>query len=278
MATPTANGTFLIGYDVESGNPDVTRPFLRRMIEIHEATGVPATLFLCGRTIDKNKDELRPLVEHPLFDLQQHTYYHVLLKSVCIEDPDEGTRFFRGGTLEQIRDEVSRTSALLRDEYGIPCSGLTGPYCYYRGLVDRPDILEILWEEGIRFTRMWGRNERDWQPVPLDVQPFWYALQGFPEILEVPLHGWQDISLRKTVGWSNHQAFLDGVYPYMQTSVEQDLTFSYCTHDHSSTREDPNMHITESLLRRAKDLGMATTTYAAYYATALESKSAAPAA
>ena len=110
---PAGRGTFLIGYDVESGNPDVTRPFLRRVQQIHEETGVPATFFLCGRTVEKNVDALRPLAADPLFDFQQHTYNHVLLKTVCIEDPQEGMRFFRGGTLDQIRDEVQRTSDLL---------------------------------------------------------------------------------------------------------------------------------------------------------------------
>ena len=261
----SGSGTFLIGYDVESRAIDVTRAFLRRVLEIHEATGVPATFFLCGRTIEVNREELRPFAGHPLFDLQQHTYNHVLLKSVCIEDPDEGVRFFKGGTLDQIRDEVRRTTELLNAEYGIECRGLTGPYCYYRGLVDRQDILEVLWEEGIRFTRTWGRNEKDWQPVELDIQPFWYAPQGFPAMLEVPIHGWQDISLRKTVGWTNFQGFLDGTYPYMERAAANGLVYSFCTHDHSSTREDPRMQITESVLRRAKDLGMTTMTYAAFH-------------
>jgi hypothetical protein len=235
-------GAFLIGYDVESRDPAVTGAFLRRALAIHEATGVPATLFLTGRTVERNREALRPLAAHPLFDLQQHTYHHVLLKSVCIEDPVDG----------------------------LSCTGLTGPYAYYRGLVDRPDILEILWAEGIRFTRTWGRDARDWQPVPLEVQPFWYRVQGFPELLEVPLHGWQDLSLRKTVGWANHEAFLAGVFPYLERAAARGLTFSYCTHDHSSTRDDPEMAITWALLRRARALGLETPSYAAYYRRALE--------
>ncbi|MBI3970174.1 MAG: polysaccharide deacetylase family protein [Chloroflexi bacterium] len=271
-AAPPASeqGTFLIGYDVESRNPAVTQAFLRRAVAIHEATDVPATFFLVGRTIDLSREALRPLASHPLFDFQQHTFNHVLLKSVCIEDPIDGVRFFRAGTLEQIREEVRRTSALLRDEFGVTCTGLTGPYAYYRGLVDRPDLLEILWDEGIRFTRTWGRDERDWQPVPLEVQPFWYRLQGFPELLEVPLHGWQDISLRKSVGWTNHDGFLAVEYPYMERAAAEGLTFSYCTHDHSSTRDDPEMAITESLLRRARALGLAPMTYATYYRRVVE--------
>src|SRR6266542_5499542 len=251
-------GTFMIGYDVESGNPDVTRPFLIRAQQIHEETGVPATFFLCGRTIEKNVEALRPLAAHPLFSFQQHTYNHVLLKTVCIEDPQEGMRFFRGGTLDQIRDEVRRTNELLQEALGVTCTGLTGPYAYYRGLMDRPDILEILWDEGIRFCRTWGRNERDWQPVPLDVQPFWYAIQGFPAMLEIPIHGWQDISLRKTVGWSNYEGFLNGTFPYINRAAADGLVFSYCTHDHSSTREDPQMHLTESVIRHAQSLGITT--------------------
>jgi hypothetical protein len=52
----------------------------------------------------------------------------------------------------------------------------------------------------------------------------------------------------------------------MERAAAEGLVFSYCTHDHSSTREDPEMRITAALLRRARDLGMATPTYAAYYA------------
>ena len=69
---------------------------------------------------------------------------------------------------------MRKTSALLAEHLGVQCIGLTGPWCYYRGLRDRPDILQVLWEEGIRFTRTDGRNERDWHPVSLDLQPYWY--------------------------------------------------------------------------------------------------------
>src|SRR6266536_2535902 len=95
-APPSPPGTFLIGYHVEARNPDTTRPFLRRALQIHEATGVPATFFLCGRTIELNKEDLRPFANHPLFALPQHTYNPVLLKTACIEDPAEGITCFKG--------------------------------------------------------------------------------------------------------------------------------------------------------------------------------------
>jgi hypothetical protein len=51
----------------------------------------------------------------------------------------------------------------------------------------------------------------------------------------------------------------------MERAAAEGLTFSYCSHDHSSTRDDPRMAITASLLHRARELGMQTLTYAAYY-------------
>ena len=41
---------------------------------------MPATLFVCGRTLVHNVEVLEPFVDHPLFDIQQHTYSHTLLK------------------------------------------------------------------------------------------------------------------------------------------------------------------------------------------------------
>ena len=43
---------------------------------------------------------------------------------------------------------------------------------------------QILQDNGIRWARTYGRDYRDCQPTPFTVQPFFYADQGFPDILE----------------------------------------------------------------------------------------------
>lgn len=256
--------TFLIGYDVEHQDPAVTRTFLERAVDVHTRLQAPATFFVVGRTLEANKDAFRAIAGDPLFDIQQHTYSHVLLKTVCQEN-EQGIRLFPGATLEQIREEVQRTNALLAETLGVSCRGLTGPYNYYRGLMDRPDILDILWDCGIRYLRTYGRDAHDWQPVPFDVQPFWYSAQGFPGMLEMGITGWQDCILREQLGWSNLDGYLAAVMPDLDQIARRDLVWSYVQHDWSSIREDPSMRLTGDLLRAVQDRGVEIVHYGTYY-------------
>lgn len=257
-------GVFLIGYDVESSDRAVTGAFLERMRAVHEAAGVPATLFVVGRTALRHGPALRALAAHPLFDVQQHTYSHVLLKTVCQENAD-GVRVFPGGSFEQATEDVRRGQEALRESCGVACTGLTGPYNYYRGLSDRPDLLGACWEAGIRFLRCDGRDARDWQPVPLERQPYWYAAQGFPEMLECCLHGWQDCILRERLGWERTREYAAAVRPWLTQAAERGLAYSYCQHDWSSLRADPAMEATAEILAAARGAGLRCLRYRDFY-------------
>ncbi|ACZ43112.1 polysaccharide deacetylase [Thermobaculum terrenum ATCC BAA-798] len=261
-------GTMLIGYDVEwrgaRGDGDVTERFLDRVQELHNRLGIPATLFILGQTLERCPQAFQPLVDDPLFDLQQHTYSHQLLKTVYIEDGGR-VQVIRGADLDTIRWEVHLTNDLLRDLLGVECIGLTGPWCYYRGLRDRPDILQVLWEEGIRFTRTDGRNEHDYHPVPLDLQPYWYEHVGFPEMLELTIHGWHDCVLRDSLGWQDLDGYVESVKPYIGRAASENKLFSYVQHDWSSIQEDPEMKATEALLRYAQERQLTFMSCREYY-------------
>jgi peptidoglycan/xylan/chitin deacetylase (PgdA/CDA1 family) len=259
-------GIMLIGYDVEArGAGDVTPRFLRQARALHNRLGVPATLFIVGQTLEQWVQEFQAIAVDPLFDLQQHTYSHQLLKTVHIDD-GKSIRVVRGVSLDETRQEVRKTNELLQEHLDIRCIGLTGPWCYYRGLRDRPDIVEVLWEEGIRFTRTDGRNERDWHPVSIDLQPYWYEALGFPEMLEIPIHGWHDCVIRAEVlGWADLEGYVESVKPYIDRAAAEDKVFSLCQHDWSSIREDPEMRATEALIRYAQGQGLRLMTYRAYY-------------
>jgi peptidoglycan/xylan/chitin deacetylase (PgdA/CDA1 family) len=259
-------GTMLIGYDVEwRGEGDVTPRFLKQAWSLHNRLGVPATLFVVGQTLERWLPQFQAIASDPLFDIQQHTYSHQLLKTVYIED-GRSVRVVRGVSIEETRAEVGKTNALLAEHLSVQCIGLTGPWCYYRGLRDRPDILQVLWEEGIRFTRTDGRNERVWHPVALDLQPYWYDALGFPEMLEIPIHGWHDCVIRDEVlGWDDVDGYVDSVRPYIDRAAAEDKVFSLCQHDWSSIRADPQMRATEALIRYAQDQGLRLMSYRAYY-------------
>jgi peptidoglycan/xylan/chitin deacetylase (PgdA/CDA1 family) len=253
---------FLVGYDVEHLDPGVTRPFLERAAALHRRYDVPATFFVLGETLERNVAALAALVGDPLFDIQQHTYTHKPLKTL-VQRNAAGTVLIGGGSLDRIRDEVTRTNDLLERALGVRCTGLTGPYGYYRGLSDRPDVLAVLWECGIRFLRTDARDHDDWQPVPFDVQPYRYELQGYPQLLEFGIQGWADCLLRDEIGWSNHAGYLAEIERGLDRIARDGLVWSYLQHDWSSRREDPELALTEAVLRAVRARGIVTDTYAA---------------
>lgn len=256
--------TLLIGYDTECmHDPEITRAFLRKAAEVHREH--PCTLFLVGKVIENNAADLEVLADNPMFDFQQHTYSHLLLKSVCIDRGDGKIEFIAGISLAEIEDEVGKTSELIRRRFGRECIGITGPWAYYRGLADRPDILEILHRLGIRFTRTYGRDHHDFQPVSFAIQPFRYEPQGFPEVMEFPIHGWQDVYWRDINGWQNLEGYTKYLLKCLHHVAGHDLVWSHGSHDWSSIREDPDMTIIRSLLDAADRHGVVIESYAEHY-------------
>jgi len=263
--------TLLLGYDVENGDPDsdITRRFLDQAMRVHDSFGAPCTLFVCGTTLANNADSLEAIAARPdLFDIESHTYSHCLLKTVC-QDVDGEITIWRGGSPQKLRWEIKRSVELTRELLGIEVKGLCGPWCYYRGLADRPDILEILHRNGIRFTRSWGRNAKDWQPVELSVQPFWYGPQGFGDMLEIPVHGWQDCIWRAEKGWGDTVGFMNYQCELIDEVADSDRVLSLCAHDWSSIKEDPEMTIVSGILSHARKRGVRILSYKAYYEEAM---------
>lgn len=256
----------LIGYDVECDkDPSIVSSFLERVEEVHSQLEAPCTFFTLGRVIEANGDELSSLRERcDLIDFQQHTYSHVLLKTVHMDDGNE-VKLVRGGTLEQIDQEVGKTNRLLKERLGVDCIGITGPWAYYRGLCDRPDILDVLALHGIKFTRTWGRNEKDYQPVPFEITPFRYEIQGHPEIVEFPIHGWQDVHWKMVNGWERTGEYLDFLKRTVDMVADEGLLWSYGTHDWSSIREDPEMKTIRGFIEYALERGLKIVDYRTYY-------------
>ena len=259
MAT---RGTLLVGYDVEKTTECAA--FLERMADIHEEMNAPCTVFALGSCLLAEPDAFEAAAHNPLIDMAQHTWSHIPLKTVVIEDGDT-VEVIRGGSPEQIRDEVTRASQAIESICGVSCCGITGPWAYYRGLADRPDVLEILHDTGIRYVRSYGRNEKDFQPVSTAIQPFWYAPQGFPDMLECMVHGWNDIYLRSKVGWSNLKGFLDQMKADLDHAAERGLVFSWGSHDWSSLREDPSLSLIRAVLSHARSIGMQVLNYRQFW-------------
>ena len=240
---------------------------------IHVKLEAPATIFLVGKTLTAGAKYVKSLLDYPdLFDLQQHTYSHVLLKTVVVDDKENSPyarrpneRYVEGASLEVIREEVRKANKALKEHLEVTCLGIRCPYGYYRGLSDRPDILKILHQEGIRFTSTYLRNQQDWQPVPMDAQPFWYKLQGFPDMLEIPGQGWADCIWRDINGWRNRKEYTKYLNGTLDAFKRRNLTWGTVFHDWAIIKEDPTADMMSEFIQYAKERGVAVSNYAQFY-------------
>lgn len=240
-------GTVLFGYDVETASPS-TVGFLEGARRLHRDHGVPWSIYLTGHTAATCAERIRAIAaaEADLLTVGQHTYNHTLMKAVFMQ-PGDGkpihdrypTFFKDGGPPAQLREEITSTQRLLRDELGIDSRGLTGPWGYYRGLADRTDLLQILADNGIRWVRSWARDARDCQPTPFEVQPFFYVDQGFPDILELGIQGYQDDFYWDRFDDRRHgETYEDYLYATLERVVAEDLVWNLCSHDHGTPTAD----------------------------------------
>jgi len=261
--------TFLLGYNVEPCDrkpPCAIEDFLRAVSRLHRELRLPCTFFVCGRSLELHVDAFRRVQDEcgDLIDFEQYTYAGLPIKTVC-RQTHEGTQVFRGLTAEQCADSVSRTARLMEQHLSVKPIGLSAPMGYYRGLSDRPEILEVLEKEGIRFVRSYARNAQDSSPLAFEVQPFVYEAQGFPDILEIPGQGWPDALLRATLGFENLQPYVAHVKKDLDYVCAKDLVWSYVQYAWSSVLDDPEMTATRAILTYAAEQGFEMLTHRDYW-------------
>ena len=258
-------GTLLIGYDVERipgrvpgekwGGQSVpensTDVFLRNAVKIHAEVGVPATIFMVGANIERHKSQLEACLASGRFEIAQHTHEHFSLKTVLEESPENV--YLPGLPFDRIEEQLARPVELLRKHLGVECRGITAPYTYYRGLADRPDILAVVARQGMSYVRSYGRNSHDYFPLPPEVQPFWYARQGFGDLLEIPLQGWIDAQFRREHGWQNWAAYHEYLKGVVDEVAASGRCWSLCQHDWTSILYDEPLDWTRKFLEYAAE-------------------------
>ncbi|MBO1003967.1 polysaccharide deacetylase family protein [Pseudogracilibacillus auburnensis] len=261
---------FLIGYDVESYD-DSTKAFLQAASKVHRDLESEATIFIVGKTLEKNASIAEEVLNLGDLEFHQHTYSHVLLKTV-VQENEEGITIFPSGSFDEVCEEIQKGQQVLKDILGVEGTGFTAPYNYYRGIGDRLDLLQVLRDNQIKFVRSAGRNERDWQPVPFEWQPYFYEAQGYGEILECPIHGWQDCIAREKLGWENVTEYIKMVKKDIDHACANQLDFVYGSHDWSSIRHDPELEHIAELIMYAREKGMEVINYSQYYEQKLAEK------
>ena len=182
--------SYIFHYDLES--TDLCVKAAPVLVELHKKNSIPATFFILGRVLEQKGDELRSIFgDSPLFDIQSHTYSHKMLKDSRMHGP--------GISLEEMRNEVELGKKWVEDVFERPCIGIRSGCGFYRGLQGEPERLTVLANAGVKYFSSDLRGPADSIPAGL-VQAYWYDEEGFPELLEMPGHGWHDNVLKAKGG------------------------------------------------------------------------------
>jgi len=269
-------GTILLGIDVETANESAAA-YARLGVEFLARQGVRATWYVTGRTLAAYPALFLEADRSGAVDLQAHTYDHILLKTVLTEVPPGRTVcgrtdffFKRGASPAEVDADLARCQGVFEDVLGRRARGLTCPWAYYRGLGDRPDLLEIVYAHGFRFLRSFGRDAHDGQPVPMEWQPAFYVPQGFPDVLELMIHDYQDDFLfAEFTGESDAWRYAAHLREVADRVAAEGLVWSLCTHDHHC--DTPEAFAAKTgwlgdLVGYAKSAGIRFLTASEYYA------------
>ena len=170
---------YIAAYDTES---PACLAACRKIVEVHKRFEMPATFFIVGRTLDANPAEYRKLLDDPLFEIASHTYSHRMLRDNDFCGP--------AVSMDERRKEIFKGKETVERVFERPCIGLRPGCGFVNAFTGAPEVLELIKEAGFHYVSslLWGP---DYSMPALLREPFNYKAEGFPEIWEIPGHGWQ---------------------------------------------------------------------------------------
>lgn len=263
---------YIAAYDTESPN---CLAACRKIVNVHRRYEMPATFFIVGKTLEANPAGFREILDNPLFEIASHTYSHKMLRDHPFCGP--------AAPEEQRREEIFRGKALVESVFERPCFGVRPGCGFDKGLKGAPDVLRLIKEAGFRYVSslLWGL---DYSLPALLNEPFNYASDGFPELWELPGHGWHENLLKNHNRWGPRRITLwppeipEAIPPsfiskpeeefainrvFMEKAVSENKTFvSLIWHPWSLNAFDPEMKMLELTFAHARELGLEPCTYA----------------
>ena len=271
----------VISYDVETIGQCV--PKLGKIWKVHKQFDAPLTLFVVGRVAVNEGEDLRRLLDDggDLFDVNSHYYSHTrVVRKIPWSRPQPSPAL--------IEHETLRGAAAVREILDRPCRGIRAPGGVSAGFRGLTENLEPMRKANLEWGSSYARSVKtETNPAEL-YGPFHYGDDGYKEILELPVHGWTDCTLKSAsgpnvgregvkrqyiVGWPS-----DYLYPpcNVETPEEEfevhkqaldaacDAGLPFCDlgfHPWTIVREqDADARVIELLLQYAKDEGWTVST------------------
>jgi peptidoglycan/xylan/chitin deacetylase (PgdA/CDA1 family) len=263
---------YIAAYDTES---PACLQACEKIVDVHHRYEMPATFFITGKTLEANPTEYRVLLDDPLFEVSSHTYSHKMLR----DHPFCG----QAASEEQRRIEIFEGKATIERVFNRPCTGLRPGCGFDNALNGASDVLSLIAESGFDYVSslLWGHDYS--LPAPL-IKPFSYDSDGFPDLWELPGHGWHENLLKDNNRWGARritlwpptmpEAIPSGFIStpteefainrvFLEHAAAEDINFvSLIWHPWSLDAFDPDMEMLELTFTHAREIGLEPCTYA----------------
>ena len=270
---PRARGTrYIAAYDTESPG---CLPACRKIVAVHKRLQMPATFFITGRTLQANSTEYKELFSYPLFEVASHTWSHKLLR--------DNVLCGRAVSPDEKKEEILRAKEFIESVFERACVGLRPAVGFDDALKGATDVLKLTREAGFKYVSslLWGP---DCSMPALIEEPFHYGADGFPDLWELPGHGWHENLLKNHNRWGARRLTLwpspmpeaipsqfvktpndefDVNRVFLEKAAEEEKPHvSFIWHPWSLHSFDPEMKMLELTFAHARRLGLTPCTYA----------------
>ena len=269
------NTRYIAAYDTESA---MCLRGCRKIVEVHKRMEMPATFFIVCRTLEANPKEYKQLLDDPLFEIASHSWSHKMLRDNVFCGP--------AVSADEKKEEIFKSKEIIERVFERPCIGLRTPCGFDDGLNGAVDVQKLLQEAGYHYVSslLWGP---DYSMPALLTDPFNYTADGFPNLWELPGHGWHENLLKNNNGWGPKRLTLwPPVMPeaipakfvktpedefavnrvFLEKALEDNKPFvSLVWHPWSLYKFDPGMKMLELTFAHVHKLGLKPCTYAELY-------------
>jgi peptidoglycan/xylan/chitin deacetylase (PgdA/CDA1 family) len=247
-------------WDYEKGNlNEETKRYAVEACRRVKAHGGVLHCFCVGRVLEQeNVDWLKGIAAegHPVGN---HTYNHVNVRAT--EPKKTQYRFERAPWLIEgktprlvIAEDVRITTAALKSRAGITAAGFRTPGGFSNGLEDRPDVRQLLQEQGFTWvsskypSHQYGeagkRPGKDVYESVVKAQPYAQPFVYPQGLIEVPMSPISDIGAFRTGRWKLDW-FLEAIRLGVEWAIAHGAAFDFLSHPSCLYVVDPEFKAIE---------------------------------